>query len=657
MASQDRTLSFERAVSATLVTGLEISPDGESVVYVTGEASKTDAVPSSTIWLASTRGGPARRLATAEVANDRPRWAPDGRRIAFVSDRLARGTGQVYVLDVAGGEAVRLTHGGSVLGIAWSPDGSEIAFTALDAETDEEKQRRETGGGPKVFDADVKRAHLWLVKAPADTAAIDPAHLPEARRIGPEKMHVGSLADAGFVWAPDGQSLVVTIAPSPKANDTFAPEAAILSLDGTLTSLGRFEGLIGTPQFSRDGGTLAFVAAEGAIPGFFSLQTIPAQGGHPHVVAPGFEGSFAALCWLPDGRRVVAGVETGQRHSFTLVDVTTGEMSDAFAPFERPGSGDALLSLSADGTRAVFVHADDESYGDVYAAEVGGVPTRLSDLNPWTREYEFGEVREIRWSSSDGLGIEGLLILPVGYRDDTRYPLLVHIHGGPSGAWTHHLYAGWHDWGQFFAQRGYAVFLPNPRGSSGRGTEFLRAIVGCYGEPDWDDIMTGVDHLIAQGIADPDRLVVGGWSGGGYLTNRTITHTKRFKAAVSGAGIANWVSFQGTADVRGVFDRYLGTVTADPDTHWRLSPVRLIGRAKTPTLILYGEADARVPLTQGLELYEGLKSLGVETQLVAYPGEPHVIGSRSHQLDILKRVTDWYDRHLGLAGAPEPATT
>jgi dipeptidyl aminopeptidase/acylaminoacyl peptidase len=159
--------------------------------------------------------------------------------------------------------------------------------------------------------------------------------------------------------------------------------------------------------------------------------------------------------------------------------------------------------------------------------------------------------------------------------------------------------------------------------------------------------MAGVDKLIADGIADPDQLVVGGWSGGGYLTNQTITRTGRFKAAISGAGISNWVSFQGTADVRGAFDNYFGRVDEDPDNHWQHSPIRNIKNASTPTLILYGEADERVPVSQGYELYEGLKSRGVETQLVAYPREPHGIGERKHQLDLLERVIAWYDGHLG----------
>lgn len=343
---------------------------------------------------------------------------------------------------------------------------------------------------------------------------------------------------------------------------------------------------------------------------------------------------------------MLSACEEGEREILRIIDPEARTATSAFDGFDGPGSV-TQFSATRDGARIAFVFADPTSHGDVWVGDLHGTPRKLTDLNPWTRDYDFGETREISWTSFDGLRIQGLLVLPVGYEEGTRVPLLLHIHGGPCGAWKHHLYAGWHDWAQFLAQRGYAVLMPNPRGSSGRGADFLCGIVGCYGEPDWQDLMTGVDYVIEQGIADPEQLVVGGWSGGGFLTNWTVTHTDRFKAAVSGAGISNWVSFQGTADVRSVFDGYTGRVDEDPDAHWQLSPIRYIKNAVTPTLILYGEADIRVPPSQGFEMYEGLKSRGVETQLVLYPGEPHGIGGRKHQLDLLNRVVDWYDMHLG----------
>ncbi|HET7034602.1 MAG TPA: S9 family peptidase [Thermomicrobiaceae bacterium] len=639
---QDNMLGFEQAVSATMVADVRISPDGRQVAYVTTPASKAGEFPESTIWLVSTDGGSPRRLTGAEVANGGPRWSPDSRRIAFVSDRRQRGVPQLYLVELGGGEAVRLTDcAGGVAAAAWSPDGGKLAFSAMDAETDEEKQRREERNDHKVMEADTKRASLWLLDVPADAATLATDTLPEARRISPEGMHAGT-----FSWAPDGTRLAVTSTPSPKAHYVFSPELVLITTSGEVTNLGRFEGLMSAPEFSPDGKTLAFIAAEQVIPALFSLQTMPVSGGEPHIVAPGLEGSFQQIAWLPDGKRLVAGVEIKQSSLLKIVDLASGELSDAIAPFKEPGVS-AFLSLSADGKRLAFAHASDYAHADVYTAELGGEPRKLTDLNPWTREQQWGQVREVRWRAKDGQEIEGMVILPVGYQEGQRYPLLLHIHGGPCGAWTHALQATWHNWGQFLAQRGYAVFLPNPRGSSGRGTKFLSEIVGCYGEPDWDDLMSGVDYLVEQGIADPEQLIVGGWSGGGFLTNWTITHSDRFKAAVSGAGIANWVSFQGTADVRSVFDSYLGRVDEEPEVHWRLSPIRNIKHATTPTLILYGEADARVPVTQGYELYEGLKGRGVETELVAYPREPHAIGERKHQLDLLPRAIGWYQRHLG----------
>lgn len=648
--SDIRMLPFEVAVSATLITDIQISPDGGQVAYVTTEASKAGDFPSSTIWIVSAEGGPSRRLTTSEAADGAPRWSPDGASIAFLSDRLKRGTSQVYVVALSGGEAVRLTdQPGTVTDVGWSPDGRMLAFTSMDAETDEEKKRREEKDDAKVVDADVKRAALWVIDVPDDPRAT--TALPEPRRISPERLHVGSLTGRGFDWAPDGKGLAAVVTPHPKAHYLFAPDLVTFDLDGEMMRLGNFEGLGDRPQYGPDGSTIGFIGCEDRMPSLFALRTIPATGGESRVAIPGYEGSFGGFAWLPDGDRMLAMVEERQGHRLRVVDPESHTAEDALSlPAGSTGRATPNPSLARDGSRVAFARAIGNTLADVYVADLGGEPRKLTDLNPWVRDYDFGEMREVSWTSTDGMEIEGILILPVGYQEGERYPLLLHIHGGPCAAWNTHLYANWHDWGQFMAQRGYAVLMPNPRGSSGRGAKFLCEIVGCYGEPDWDDLITGVDAMIERGIADPDRLVVGGWSGGGFLTNWAITHSDRFKAAVSGAGISNWVSFQGTADVRGVFDAYLGSVVDDVEAHWRLSPIRTVGKVTTPTLILYGEADLRVPVSQGYELYEGLKTVGVETQLVAYPREPHAIGERKHQLDLLRRVVDWYDRRLGREG-------
>ncbi|CAA9587342.1 MAG: tolB protein precursor, periplasmic protein involved in the tonb-independent uptake of group A colicins [uncultured Thermomicrobiales bacterium] len=646
-------LDFERAITATVVADVQISPDGRRVAYATTAASKEGALPSLTIWLVDAAGGPSRRLTTSGAINAAPRWSPDGRTLAFLSDRHEPGKPQLYVLPLDGGEAVRLTGlPGGVGEPQWSPDGTKLAFLAREAETEDEKKRREERDDPKVADAAWKRQILHVLDAPAEPTALAEGALPEARRLSPEGLHIGLSINpnpSGFSWAPDSAGLVAVVGRGPKADDNAIADLAAFDLHGGMRRLGSFEAVTGRPTYSPDGETIAFIACDGPAPAMFALQTLPAAGGAARVLLPGFRGSCYAHAPLPDGR-LLALFGEGQTHRLRLVDPAGGGAEPALAAGDGPENGGALgfaLSVSADGRRVAFVRGDDRAHGDVHVAEIGGAARRLTDLNPWTREQRWGEVRDLAWTAPDGLEIEGLLVLPVGYREGRRYPLLLQIHGGPAGAWAHSLLAGWHDWAQFMAQRGYATLLPNPRGSTGRDTAFTCSIVGCYGDPDWHDLMAGVDRVIALGIADPDQLVVGGWSGGGYLTNVTITRTDRFKAAVSGAGIANWVSFQGTADVRTIFNRYFADVAEDPEVHWRYSPIRTIKAAKTPTLILYGEADDRVPVSQGYELYEGLKSRGVETQLVAYPREPHGIGERKHQLDLLRRVTAWFDRHLG----------
>lgn len=642
-----RTLEFEKAVEAVVVADIQISPDGGTIAYVATQASAGESGPQMSIWLVEASGGAPRRLTTSEGIDGSPRWSPDGGSIAFLSDRKERGKQQAYLIALNGGEAVRLTgQEGGLVDIDWSPDGRLLAFTAVDDETEDEKKRKEKLGDIKVVDSDTKLNGLWVIEMPADLAGLAAGDLPEAKRLTPEGMHIGTIAQRAFSWAPDSQGLAAVSAKSPKAHYTFAPDLVTVSLDGEVKNLGNFEGLLDRPSYSPDGSTIGFMGVEGRTPAFFALRTIPAGGGESTVLLPKHEASFYGVSWLPEGDRLITASEEGERRNLRIVDPEAHTSSPAFDNFERPGTITAY-SVTRDGGRIAFVFADATSHGDVWVADLGGTPRKLTDLNPWTRDYDFGETREISWTSFDGMRIQGLLVLPVGYEEGTRVPLLLHIHGGPCGAWTNHLYAGWHDWAQFLAQRGYAVLMPNPRGSSGRGADFLCGIVECYGEPDWQDLMTGVDYVIEQGIADPDQLVVGGWSGGGFLTNWTVTHTDRFKAAISGAGISNWVSFQGTADVRSVFDGYSGRVDEDPETHWRLSPIRYIKNAVTPTLILYGEADIRVPPSQGYEMYEGLKSRDVETQLVLYPGEPHGIGGRKHQLDLLERVVEWYDRHLG----------
>jgi dipeptidyl aminopeptidase/acylaminoacyl peptidase len=623
---------IEQAVASVFITDVQISPSGSQILYVvTPFSSEKGRAPASTVWLVPAQGGEPRQLTTSDASGSHARWSPDGKRVSFLSDRVTPGVPQIYVLDLDhGGEGLRRTDRESgVLGAEWSPDGASLAFTSPDDRADPD----EDADALVVEDQPVP-VGLWLLDVGSG----------ETRRLTPEGMHVGGERGTGrhFDWAPDGSRLVTMTASSPRTSDQLWQELITVDLQGELRRSARFEAAFGGPRLSPDGTTIAFNGCDGPAPGYYVLQTVSVDGDEPTVLMQGAELSFLPHAWHPDGR-LVAIVNERQRQRLAFVG---DELTDVFAPLDRPGVVTAF-SLSADGSRVAFVFGHDTSYGDVYVADVGGEARRLTDINPWTAETEFGEVREISWTSFDSLEIEGNLILPVGYRDGERYPLCLFIHGGPAANWKRSLNA--HSivgWGQFLARRGYAVLMPNPRGSAGRGVAFLRSIVGSYGDPDWRDLDSGVDKMIELGIADPDKLVLGGWSSGGTLTNWGITHTDRYKAAVSGAGVSNWVSSQGTADVRNYFDRYFGSMLDDPDNHWKHSAIRYVKAAKTPTLIVYGENDRRVPSSQGYELYEGLLANGVEVSMVIYPREGHVFVERLHQVDLVRRMIAWFDSHL-----------
>lgn len=646
-------LSFEKAVSATTVSEVQISPDGKVVVYTTSPSSREDDRSVRTIFLIPADGdaadGTPRQLTSSEASAWSPCWSPDGQRIAFVSDRRQRGKGQLYLMTLAkGGEAVGITEvDAAVTSAAWSPDGSMLACTAIEQESEDERAPQQDGSTASVVDANPPFAGLWVVDVPADIVSDQIGELPTARRISPPGKHIGSLEGvSAFSWVPDGSGLLAHISASARHNDSFEGHLSKVSLEGDVKHLCRADGMIGPPRVSPDAATVAFVAAEaGDLSRPYVLQTVPVEGGEARVCVPDYEGSFFEIVWLPDGR-IFAVVETFQRHEYLAVDPWAGDVSAAVGPFDQPGTGPLQMSVTPDGRRAAIGRTEAESFGSIYAADVDGAPTRLVDLSPWLAACDLGEMREVRWTSFDGLKIEGLLILPVGYELGRSYPTLLNIHGGPSSAYTFRPFASWSQWGQFFAQRGYVVLMPNPRGSSGRGAAFQTSICGCLGDPDFQDLMTGIDALVDQGIADPEQLVVGGWSYGGYLTNWSITHTHRFKAAISGAGISNWVSMLGTSDLRVANEAYLGRVATDPEIHWRQSPIRHAESVRTPTLFLHGEDDPRVPVTQGEELYRAIKSLGVETQMVVYTGEGHFISQRKNQIDMLERVVDWFDSHL-----------
>ncbi len=409
--------------------------------------------------------------------------------------------------------------------------------------------------------------------------------------------------------------------------------------------------------WSPDGTRLAVIGGEiqqPFVPSNAAPLVVPASGGEPRPACAGHLMDVEWVEWLSDDELVVAGVE-GTRGAYYRLPVADAaaqspqHLSALFAAGQPERGTPREYALSRDRGTMAWTRADTTSPGDLWAARPGGDPIRLTTLNPQLEGMAWSAPQEVSWTAPDGLEVRGLLIRPVGYEPGRRYPTVVHPHGGPAGAWTDNFYASWHNWDGFLAARGYAVLLPNPRGSTGRGSAYLAANKGDVGGGEWQDVLSGAQWAIESGITDPERMGIGGWSWGGFLTAWAITQTTVFKAAVMGAGLSNLLSDHGQNDIpdlnRLIFD---ALPYDDFDAYWRVSPLRHVARVTTPTLILHGEKDARVTPAQGQEFYRALTVRGVPARFVLYPREGHPIEERAHQLDLLRRVLEWFDSYLAI---------
>jgi dipeptidyl aminopeptidase/acylaminoacyl peptidase len=619
-------MTVEDVLALRAVNDAQISPDGQWIAYTVTRADMEQNASDADIWLVSTKAGAPTRLTTNKKSDTSPRWSPDGRQLAFISAREEKP--QVYLISPFGGEPERLTENkGGVRQIAWSPDGKAIAYVADPEPTPDEEKRIKDKDDAIVIDTNYKFARLWvldLVTRKARLAALGD----------------GTVADPQ--WSPDGKQIAYVTNPTPKADDNQLSDIWIVAAaGGTPRKLVENPGPDQSPRWSPDGSQIAYVTSPRFDVRQSQLAVIPASGGAPRTVATAFVYQPSAPAWSPDGRTLYFGASvrtTTQLFAVSAAGGTPRALSDVHATINGG-------TLSRDGNTIAYTQSDLQHPADVHVARVGATllePKKLSDHNPQVAALALGRGEVVKWKSSDGMEIEGVLIYPVGYRAGTRYPLVAEIHGGPAGAWTESFPGSWANAGHVLAGQGFAVLYPNPRGSSAYGEPFLRANVKDWGAGDYRDIQTGIDALIARGIVDSTRLAQSGWSYGGYMTAWTLTQTNRFKAVVVGAGLTDMFSMYSTNDIPRTLDGYFGAEPWNDTTEYRKrSAMTFIKSARTPTLILHGQADQRVPIGQAQELYVGLRKNGVPVQLVFYPREPHGLQEPRHQLDKLKRENDW----------------
>ncbi|MBD8620920.1 S9 family peptidase [Sphingomonas sp. CFBP 13728] len=645
---------------------VEMSPDGRTILFTVQPQMATFGPDQRTIWSVPTDGSaPARRFVTSAGADDTPRWSPDGRSIAFLSNRknpltggadtgfefkpdISAGPGapvdatpptapvasgepsrQLWVIARDGGEATPLTAlPGDIADFAWSPDGTRIAFLSADPDTPAEKAERAAKRDWVEMDKTRHVTRLWILDLAAHAA----------RRVSPANVSVSNMA-----WSPDGKRMAVRVTDTTAINDYFY-HSRIALFDPISGAVGKtlIEHAAEGPLWSPDG--TAILGSEIRTPGFIGIgaRVYDLTTDTLSALADDHPGLLTQVRWSADSRSIVALSFEQTRSKLVRVARATGRVT----PLAQLDGEASDVTASRDGRHLAISLSSPDRPADVWTLD-GARLRPITTINPQVATWKLGQVRQISWTNSrDGQAIHGVLVTPPGYVPGTPIKTVVQGHGGPEWAWWSGWLGSWHEWAQMLATHGYAVLLPNPRGSDGQGTAFARAVGNDWGGMDYQDVLDGVDMLVAQKIADPARLGIGGWSYGGFLSAWAVTHGDRFKAAVVGAGPTDMTAMARITDTPDFTTGYFGEPSAHLADLDRVSSIRLLDKVHTPVLVLHGEQDTRVPVTLGLEFYRGLKLLRKPAEMVRYPREPHWFHEPEHQADIQRRVLAWFDAHL-----------
>jgi dipeptidyl aminopeptidase/acylaminoacyl peptidase len=652
----------ELAFKVKRMGSVRVSPDGSRAAFVVGSAVMEGETSEwvSQIHVARADGSGSLQLTAGEKSSTAPEWSPDGKWIAFVSARGKAGKeGKdpkpgLWRIRVDGGEAEALTEEkGAVAEPRWSPDGSRIAFLLTDAKTDEEEEAEKEKRDARVLDDGLKRIRLCVVPVEKDGAG-----KRQVTVLTPGERSVGNVGEPGrYDWSPDARSIVFMHQPTPHVDDWPRADVSIVDVaSGALRPLAASGAAESDPFFSPDGRTVALVVSDDPPSWAFAarIAVVPREGGAPRALAATHDQRPDILGFSADGRSVVFAETRGTVNRVGAAPLDEGPVADltpADLMVDQP-------SLDASRTRLGFTSQAPDRAPEAYVSRLAPfAPVRVSRAQELP-EAAFPRTEVVTWKAPDGKTIEGLLTYPAGYPPGVRVPLLVVIHGGPAGVFVRSFTGGVSPYPvAVFASRGYAVLRCNVRGSSGYGKDFRHANHKDWGGGDYQDILAGVDDLVAKGLADPDRLGVMGWSYGGYMTSWIITQTRRFKAASVGAGVTNLMSFAGTADIPSFIPDYFGGEFWDDLEPWRKrSAMFHVKGVTTPTLIQHGEADLRVPVSQGYELYNALKRQGVPTRMVVYPRQPHGIQEPRLQKDAMTRNLEWFDQWVMGGGSADKIT-
>jgi dipeptidyl aminopeptidase/acylaminoacyl peptidase len=651
-AQSKRPLQSDDIFEIKVVSDPRISPDGAWVAYTVSQLDRKEDNSDTDIYMAPTAGGAAIKLTGTKKPETSPRWSPDGRYLAFLSSRDGKKT-QVYLLDRRGGEAEAITDiKTGVSSVAWSPDSSKLAFLVSDPDpNDPDPDAKDKKPRPHVITrlqfmrdgdgylTDIKRhLHVFDIPSKKDT-----------------QLTSDKFDDGAPVWSPDGKLIAFSANRTDNADandnsDIFVVEPQAGAKPRALTT---HPGSDGSPAFSPDGKSIVYLQGGDSKDIWYAtnnLAVIPVSGGAPKILTPGLDRNVRSPQFAPDGSKVLFLLEEGGNVHLASVPSAGGAIQRVIdgehdiTSFDVGKQGEiAYLDSQAQQPSEVFYVAR------AFQARDGGPeraapqpPGRITHVNDaFLAKVALGPVERFKAKSADGTSIDAFLTRPPN-APAGKLPTLLRIHGGPVSQYSSGFNLEW----QMLAARGFAVVSANPRGSSGYGRDFSRAIWADWGNKDFEDVMAAVDTAIAMGVADPDRLGVGGWSYGGILTDHVISKTTRFKAAISGASEFNYLANYGTDHYQRQWEAELGLPWRNPEAWMRISPFYRLDKITTPTLVMGGDADMNVPILGGEQLYQGLKRLGRETELVIYPGETHAIRRPSFQKDRFDRYIAWYEKYL-----------
>jgi dipeptidyl aminopeptidase/acylaminoacyl peptidase len=682
--SPPRPIAIDDAFKIREVKDPQLSPDAKWLAYTVTTASLKDDDDKSRIWMLpiTNSGGTASdpiAITSEDESSTHPRWSPDGKFITFLSARKD-GKQQVWLLNRLGGEAEKLTDTAQdVEDFLWSPDGRRVALILRDPSPEEleeakdhdkdkddgsaEKAKKKKADKPWVIDRlqfkedtrgylDRRRTHIYVFDL-AKKSLI--------------QITSGDFDDDEAAWSPDGKQIAFTSnrsAPDPDA--TYNTDIWTVAADNTdkgahLTKISSSPGEDHSPAWSPDGKQIAFTTQ--LDPKLFQYATkhlaiAPATGGPVKVLTQSFDRMVSFPRFSPDGQSIYFIADDDGTQNLCRIAITGGEVTRPIGGrvmvygYNLAKSGEVAAQISKiDRPNEIYFLAAPSAMQSSAAQAASAEPARLTHVNdPIISQLRLATVEYVHFKSKDGTQVSGYLYKPLGYVPGTREPTLLRPHGGPVWAW----YAEFNFNEQLFAANGYAVLLPNPRGSSGYGEEYCKAIFADWGNKDFQDDMAFVDYAIEQGIADPDKLGVGGWSYGGISTDFIIGQTTRFKAAISGAGEALNISNYGHDEYQRDYEIELGRPWENQALWDKLSPFYRVKNITTPVLFMGGDIDSNVPILGGEQMYQALRSLGRTTELVVYPGEFHEFTTPSHIQDRLRRYLAWYNHYI--KGDPAPAT-